>query len=125
MNDFTEILDSFLLEIEKDPNRDVDEVIIEVASKFKNSEDDSFAYNLDEIRASLSYISELDSNINDLNNAKEDGVSRKNWFKKRINTKLDTIPLITEEKKSILLQSISNKVEKMVIAHKELLNLKD
>ena len=125
MKDFNGILDLFLAEIEKNPNKDVDDVIVGVASKLQSSGDKSLQFNIEDLRASLACISELNQNINDLSIAKEAGHSRKAWAKKKINSKLDKIPFLSDERKSKLFLMIQRKVDEMLTANSNTKNTED
>lgn len=113
MKDFSEILDEFLIEIEKNPNKDVEQVIIETASSFKDSDARLTENDIQEIKDSFICINELTQNLNDLKNAK----SRKDWLLKRIDGKLGNLPFLNEKRKVLLLQSIEKKVEEVLNKH--------
>ena len=113
MKDFSEILDEFLIEIEKNPNKDVEQVIIETASSFKDSDARLTENDIQEIKDSFICINELTQNLNDLKNAK----SRKDWLLKRIDCKLGNLPFLNEKRKVLLLQSIEKKVEEVLNKH--------
>lgn len=111
MKDFNEILDCFLVEIENNPNKNIDDLIIEVSSSLKKSEANFSDKDIQEITNALGCVDELTQNINDLRNS---NCSKKEWLLRKINKTVDKIPFIDEGRKTQLHKLIADRVEEVL-----------
>lgn len=104
--EFNEILKYFLLEIDKNPNEDVNEVLKRAASNLRESGRELSAKAISKIEKSFDDIDNITQKMKDLEVAKEEGLSRTDWFLEKLNQSLSRIPNLTDEQKSRILSSI-------------------
>ena len=111
MKEFNDILDAFLVEIEANPNKDIDEIITETAGKLKDSDNRLSSKGLSTINESLTIMDEIAIKLKELKKAKDDGYTRDDWFVERINKKVERIPRLSEEQKIKIVSSIYQSVK--------------
>lgn len=111
MKEFNDILDVFLVEIDANPNKDVDDIIKNTAAKLKDSNNQLSIQSLSQIDASLSLIDDIASNLKEIEKARDNGYSRDDWFVERINKKVERIPRLSEEQKIKIVSSIYQSVK--------------
>lgn len=111
MEDFAKILDAFLVEIEKNPEQDVDDVIKNTASSLTDAESSLSPEGLSEIERSLGCIDNIIQKLTELSEYEDEGYSREEWLMDNIEKKLAKIPRLSKEHKDKILSSIYNGVK--------------
>ena len=111
MKEFNDILDAFLVELELNPNKDIDDVIKETAAKLQESENKLSTQSLSQIDSSLTLIDGIASNLKEIEKAKDYGYTRDDWFIDRIDKKVERIPRLSKEQKLEIVSSIYQSVK--------------
>ena len=109
--EFNEILDSFLVEIEKNPDKNIDDVICEVSSALRDADKSLSKENLMEIERSLNCIDDISKKMHTIIKARDDGFTRDDWFVSELKKKLDEIPLMTDSQKFAVISSVVSSVK--------------
>ena len=111
MKEFNEILDSFLVEIEKNPDKNIDDVICEVSSALRDADKSLSKENLMEIERSLNCIDDISKKMHTIIKARDDGFTRDDWFVSELKKKLDEIPLMADSQKFAVISSVVSSVK--------------